>query len=403
MRTFEQTFQEISKNSALWMEFYKSTDKNLIEPPPPFSTLLTHFQKLLLFKCFRPTKILHCIRLFIENTIGIEFIEPLPLNIASAFSDSTCKHPLLFIISSNSDPLNRIEQFARSQSFGDDRIVTLSLGQQSNNVAMKIIEEGTRAGQWIVLQNCHLAKKWMQPLERVFETLAPDSTHPDFRLWLTSSSVDFFPLSILHNCIKLVDDTPKCIKDNILRSFTDGLINTESWTNACQKELIYPLCRLHAIIKERIHFGSIGWINHYAFNEIDLKISIEQVIEDTKYETIQFLLGECIYGGRIMDSQDKLCLNALIKRILNDSQNGSRSANTFDSVISYIQNLPTEDNVDDFSLHSNAEIIRIESETNQFIESIQTNCLTLTNEVIFFILCAQQKKYIVFYISKIFL
>lgn len=382
MRTFEQIFQEITTNSSHWIEYYESTDRNLIEPPPPFDTSLTHFQKLLLFKCFRPTKILHCVRIFIANAIGMEFTEPPAFNLASAFSDSTCKHPLLFILSPDSDPLRSIEQLARSQSVRADRISSLSLGQQPHAVAMKMIEEGTKSGDWVILQNCHLARDWMPALERVCDSLAPDSAHQDFRLWLTSNPVEFLPLPVLHNCVKLVDEPPKRLRDSILRSFTGSFIDSESWARANQRELIYPLCKLHAITRLRARFGPVGWTDSCAFNESDSNICIDELIAGTKTETIRFMLGECIYGGRVSNLQDKLRLNALINGALSENENGVASASTFEAVLSFVKKLPAEDAAADFGLHSNAAIVRLERETSGFIESVRLNCLTPTNEVI---------------------
>ena len=61
-------------------------------------------------------------------------------------------------------------------------------------------------GSWVVLQNCHLAEKWMERLVKVWEDqlLADESViHPAFRLWLTSYATPNFPTQLLQTGVKV--------------------------------------------------------------------------------------------------------------------------------------------------------------------------------------------------------
>ena len=57
-----------------------------------------------------------------------------------------------------------------------------------------------------MLQNCHLLVSWLKKLETIIENI----TKPDknFRLWLTTSPTDKFPLGILQKSLKVVTEPP---------------------------------------------------------------------------------------------------------------------------------------------------------------------------------------------------
>ena len=91
------------------------------------------------------------------------------------------------------------------------RIHAISLGQGQGPVAEKMISAATKNGDWVFLQNCHLAASWMLRMEAVVKGfLAPDATiHEDFRLYLSSMPNKCFPVFVLQNSVKVTNEPPK--------------------------------------------------------------------------------------------------------------------------------------------------------------------------------------------------
>lgn len=51
----------------------------------------------------------------------------------------------------------------------DTRLKMLSLGQGQGKFARDLILNGRKNGDWVCLQNCHLAVSWMPSLEKIQE------------------------------------------------------------------------------------------------------------------------------------------------------------------------------------------------------------------------------------------
>lgn len=148
--------------------------------------------------------------------MGRHFVVPPPFDISKSFADSNYLIPLIFILSPGSDPMVALTTFAGNINFLE-RFHSISLGQGQGPIARNLIEQGQIAGEWVCLQNCHLAASWMPTLERICEHFDPSNTHANFRLWLTSYPSAQFPITILQNGVKMTNEPPTGLQNNIMR------------------------------------------------------------------------------------------------------------------------------------------------------------------------------------------
>ncbi|KAG5895230.1 hypothetical protein JTB14_003447 [Gonioctena quinquepunctata] len=403
LKGLEDFKRSVETNNAAWKEFYDVANPNEMPCPFPFHES-NGLPRILLIRCIRPDKVVPAVQEYIVEEMGISYLEPPQFNIEESYNDSNCCSPLIFILSAGSDPMAGLVRFAADKGIAKTSLMTISLGQGQGPIAQQMINTGIESGQWAVLQNCHLAESWMRELDRICdEVIVPEITNPNFRLWLTSYPSKAFPVAILQNGVKMTNEAPKGLRQNLLRSYTSDPISDPEFFNSCAnwkafRPLLFALCFFHALVQERRKFGPLGWNIPYEFNESDLRICVLQLqmflaeYVDVPYDALTYLTGECNYGGRVTDDKDRRLLASLLS-IFYTPDAVKKPGYTFSAsglyyvpvnattqgCLDYIKSLPIIPQPEVFGLHENADITKDNQETRMLLEGVlltQTQMIT---------------------------
>jgi len=192
--------QEISQDPEAWKHIFSSSDPHTEKIPGKWLTKLSLFQWVVLLKVIREEKLLFTCEEFISKQLGKQFIGSKPLLLDEVFQDTSNVTPIIFILSVGADPSGMLQRFGEKlDRRAGEKLHMISLGQGQGPIAETLIAKSQKSGDWVCLQNCHLASSWMVPMERIIERFLPDRVeiHDEFRLWLTSLPSPKFPVSVL--------------------------------------------------------------------------------------------------------------------------------------------------------------------------------------------------------------
>ena len=378
---FSKLRGDITKNEKIWKDWYDLETPERTTIPMGYDSL-TPIEKLCILKIFRVDRVYNGIKNFIvEKHRSEHFIIPPPPQYDKIYDQTNCNSPVVFILSPGADPYSDVAKLGEIKGFTSNKFKALALGQGMGPQAIENLRTGAQRGHWVMLQNCHLLVKWLKELEKELEQLT--KPHTDFRLWLTTEPTDKFPLSILQQSLKVVTEPPDGLKQNMRALFSK--ISDEALKECPHPAftpIVYVLTFAHAVVQDRKKYGKIGWNVSYDFNDSDFRISMRLLSmylskatrdkdESIPWNSLKYLIGEAMYGGRVTDDYDRRVLATYLNEYMGDfifdtNQPFFFSRTGFDYTIppepSYdlytnsIMELPSLNSPEVFGLHTNAEI-----------------------------------------------
>ena len=125
------------------------------------------------------------------------------------------------------------------------------------------------------------------------------------------------------------------------------------------KKVCFAISMFHACINERTNYDHCGWNQEYTFGEADYDLSLSHLnsimkSQDFSMSTLQYLIAECTYGGRMEDEWDMRTLTTFLEHICGnmnidadtdfdpDGVYHTKSLNDHETMMEYLNELPTD-------------------------------------------------------------
>uniref|UniRef100_H2ZEZ5 Uncharacterized protein n=1 Tax=Ciona savignyi TaxID=51511 RepID=H2ZEZ5_CIOSA len=341
-------------DSGAWMTFARSSQCEH-DIPQAVAAKLSHFQQILVVQTLRPDRLQSAMSLLASRMLGIREISP-PATSLRRLHESGTTHaaePVLIVLSPGADPSEELQELA-SSVVGEENYFQVAMGQGQSDVAMQLVRECARNGQWLFLKNLHLVTSWLPILEKELNGLVPDS---NFRLWLTSEVHPKFPPVLLQSSLKITYEVRACISNNIwglLFSELTAISNSEK--NSKFILALFALAWFHAVTQERRNFIPQGWTKFYEFSLGDLRAAAtiidhlfagEWGSSEVQWQPMHGLMENAIYGGRVDNIFDMRVLTSYLTQYFDSDLLSASSRSRGKRLVANVT-LPQSTNIKDY-------------------------------------------------------
>jgi len=315
---FREILENIQKNDQNWKRWLDENDPERVPVPDYEERIIMErplgpFLRLVIVRCMREDRTSIACSQFIEAMLDSRFTAPVTDAIGDIYEESANRKPVLYLLTAGSDPTMSIDELAKKRKkYPTDKV---SMGEGQEKVAREKNNAAFLTGGWVILQNSHLGIGYMCELEDVL--IKTKEIDENFRLWITCEITQRFPIGLLQICIKVTLEPPAGLKAGLFRTYNTMInqelidkIDHEKW-----QSLVFSQAFLHSVVQERRKFGPIGWCVPYEYNNSDLDacllflekhVSVSFMVEQPiSWITVQYMVAEVQYGGRITDDLDR--------------------------------------------------------------------------------------------------
>ena len=240
--------------------------------------------------------------------------------INEAYNESTPVSPIFFLVTHSVNVNAELEQFYNKKTGGAAnsaiKLTNFQVGRGADHKIEEAIQKAIQVGDWILLENLHLADHWLNDLELIIAKFEKDICHSRFRLFLSAVQMDNCPHMILKQSVKVALQQPEGMKLKMQRFIEDFSLD-KTWQKSPQaglhKNLYFALSYLHSTLEGRRIFGALGWNIYSGFDSSDFRISQQQIQSYLEANVLQkeslilmlkYLFAQVNFSGKISRGED---------------------------------------------------------------------------------------------------
>jgi len=412
--TFMKLPQDIEDAPSRFQEWFNHVSPETEKLPLDWAALEKKpFFKMLVLRCLRPDRMTVAISDFVRTALpgGSKYVDCDLTNnslevLTDSYKDSSKNVPIYFILSPGTDVVGDLDQLALTLKYTKGETYhNVSMGQGQDIIAERLLDAAAKHGHWVILNNVHLMPRWLKKLEKILDDFmnAGDSTHNDYRLFLTSDPSKGIPSGILNRSIKLTNEPPTGLKANLKRAFCTFSKPTFDEFGPKVRAILFGLCHFHSLMTERKKFGAMGFNMMYPFSLGDLRDSavclnnyMEKNDSSIPWEDLRYIFGQIMYGGHIVNDLDRVLCLAYLDFIMDDGlldememfpfNDGGKETfkcpapTTYTRYLEYIEEELKEETPVAYGLHPNAQIDFRTLQSKQFFNSVGALTPAETND-----------------------
>ncbi|SNX83960.1 cytoplasmic dynein heavy chain 2 [Melanopsichium pennsylvanicum] len=329
---FFRTIEEhMESNTDKWLAFLTCNNPEAAVPDfwskdESSNDLTDQVRRMLVVKCLRPDRIVQAMAAFVSHIFGQDVLGDPGYDLGNIVAEEVdAPTPIALCSVPGYDASYRVDHLVKLVSA---RCTSVAMGSQEGfALADHAITSAARTGNWVLLNNVHLASSWLSQLEKKMHGLNPNR---NFRLFLTCETSPSIPVNFLRASRILMNEPPPGIRASMLDSLKSIAPARLQRGPAETARLYFLLAFFHATLTERLRYTPLGWSKPFEFNDSDAAAALD-VIEgwvssvakgranvdpqQLPWDAIKSLLKQSVYGGKVDNDPDQTLLDSFVNEL----------------------------------------------------------------------------------------